>query len=233
MIRADYQQIVERVKCMAEKSGRSFDKIEILAVSKTKSVADIKALYDLGHRLFGESRPQELEGKIPELPSDIQWHMVGHLQTNKVKKVVGQVSLIHSVDSLRLAAALNQESQKQDLETSCLIQVNTSGEASKFGFNSKDLERSLDEMQGLSNLKFCGLMTIGPAFEGPEDTVGMSRCRKAFSELSRLREKVAGRFPTDGFKTLSMGMSHDFEIAIEEGANLVRIGTALFGKRLG
>ena len=173
-----------------------------------------------------------MENKIPELPSDIQWHMIGHLQTNKVKKVVGKVNLIHSVDSLRLAAALNQESQKQGSQTDCLIQVNTSGEASKFGFNPEDLERLLDEMQGLSNLKFCGLMTIGPAFEGPEDMVGMSQCRKAFSELSCLREKIAGRFPADGFKTLSMGMSHDFEMAIEEGANLVRIGTALFGERL-
>jgi pyridoxal phosphate enzyme (YggS family) len=231
-MRETYQQIIERVKCAAEKSGRSPQEIQLLAVSKTKPVSDIKALYDLGQRLFGESRPQELENKIPELPSDIQWHMIGHLQTNKVKKVVGKVSLIHSVDSLRLATALNQESQKQGCQTDCLIQVNTSGEVSKFGFNAEDLERSLDEMQGLSNLKFCGLMTIGPAFEGPEDTAGVSQCRKAFSELSCLRKKLSERFPADTFETLSMGMSHDFEIAIEEGANLIRIGTAVFGERL-
>jgi len=231
VLKDSLQKIQNNIQAALERASRSEGDVAFLAVSKTFSPERIQEVYDLGQRLFGESRPQELEGKISELPNDIQWHLIGHLQTNKVKKVVGAVKLIHSLDSLRLAEVISRESQKKEVETSCLLEINMTREESKFGYNPDTLEGMLDQIQGLPNLKICGLMTIGPDFRDSEDPQKIDECRKVFQGLRQLREKLENRFESGSFQILSMGMSHDYELAIEEGSTLVRIGSALFGER--
>ena len=179
----------------------------------------------VGIRDFGENRVQEWLEKKNELPKDIQWHLIGHLQTNKVKHCIARASLIHSVDSLKLAQAIEKEAAAKNWIADCLIQVNTSGEASKFGASEHEAEKLVEEVLKLPNIQLKGLMTIGPLTEDE------SKIRKAFRDLRLLREKMAEQFPKSDFKFLSMGMSDDFEIAVEEGANLLRIGRAVFGER--
>ena len=228
MIQGVIKDIEERVDKALERAGRVSEDVKILAVSKTISTSKISEVYGCGWRLIGESRVQEFESKKCELPNDIEWHFVGHLQTNKVKKIVGQVKCIHSLDSLRLADALNEEASKKEAPVEALVQINTSREATKFGFSPDELEGILDIIQGYPHLKLKGLMTIGPWFEGDGEA---KKCREAFQLLRKLKERASGRFPEGEFTELSMGMSHDFEMAIEEGSTIIRLGTLLFGER--
>ena len=215
----------ERVSLALSRANRPKGSVKILAVTKTVSAKTILDAYALGHRQFGENRVQELIVKRKELPSDIEWHFIGHLQTNKVKQVVGEVALIHSLDSIHLAQALRQEGDKRGVEVPVLIQVNTSRESTQYGFSPEECEQAFDELQKIPHLSFRGLMTIAPLSEDE------SKVRGAFKLLRELKEKYSNRFDSEAFKELSMGMTHDFEWAIEEGATIIRVGTLLFGKR--
>ncbi len=195
-----------------------------VAVSKTKPKEDIEKIYNLGHRDFGENKVQELEYKYNNLPLDINWHMIGHLQSNKVRKVIPIVSLIHSVDSLKLLKVINKESKKFDKVTNCLIQVNISKESSKYGFKESELgflnQESMSEYQ---NIKFKGLMGMA-SFTDNESII-----KNEFNNLKNIYNNI--RKEIDDFNILSMGMSNDYKIAIESGSNMIRVGSKIFGKR--
>ena len=195
-----------------------------VAVSKTKPKEDIEKIYNLGHRDFGENKVQELEYKYNNLPQDINWHMIGHLQSNKVRKVIPIVSLIHSVDSLKLLKVINKESKKFDKVTNCLIQVNISKESSKYGFKESELgflnQESMSEYQ---NIKFKGLMGMA-SFTDSESII-----KNEFNNLKNIYNNI--RKEIDDFNILSMGMSNDYKIAIERGSNMIRVGSKIFGKR--
>ena len=195
-----------------------------VAVSKTKPIEEITKIYDLGHRNFGENKVQELEFKYESLPKDIKWHMIGHLQSNKVKKVIPLVSLIHSVDSLKLLKTINKESKKKDKTMDCLIQVNISNENSKFGFIKKELEfLNQDFLNDFKYIKIRGLMGMA-SFTNNEKQI-----RKEFQYLKEIFDDF--NTSLDDFNILSMGMSNDYNIALEYGSNMVRIGSKIFGKR--
>ena len=195
-----------------------------VAVSKTKPIEEITKIYDLGHRNFGENKAQELEFKYESLPKDIKWHMIGHLQSNKVKKVIPIVSLIHSIDSLKLLKTINKESKKIDKTMDCLIQVNISNENSKFGFIKKELEfLNQDFLNDFKYIKIRGLMGMA-SFTNNEKQI-----RKEFQYLKEIFDDF--NTSLDDFNILSMGMSNDYNIALEYGSNMVRIGSKIFGKR--
>lgn len=195
-----------------------------VAVSKTKPIEEITKIYDLGHRNFGENKVQELEFKYESLPKDIKWHMIGHLQSNKVKKVIPIVSLIHSIDSLKLLKTINKESKKIDKTMDCLIQVNISNENSKFGFIKKELEfLNQDFLNDFKYIKIRGLMGMA-SFTNNEKQI-----RKEFQYLKEIFDDF--NTSLDDFNILSMGMSNDYNIALEYGSNMVRIGSKIFGKR--
>jgi pyridoxal phosphate enzyme (YggS family) len=221
-----WDQLRETVDRTLSVCGRSFAEVRIVAVSKTVSAGILRGAHQAGCRDFGESRVQEFLEKKPLLPGDIRWHFVGHLQTNKARRVAGEAALIHSLDSRNLAEALNRIGEQRGLRLPVLLQINTSGEPTKGGFGPKGLEEDLDKMQKLPCLEFQGLMTIGPLTEDKEIV------RASFRRLRELKDGISGRFPKEGFKELSMGMSHDYEIALEEGATILRIGTLLFGERV-
>ena len=195
-----------------------------VAVSKTKPIEEITKIYDLGHRNFGENKVQELEFKYESLPKDIKWHMIGHLQSNKVKKVIPIVSLIHSVDSLKLLKTINKESKKIDKTMDCLIQVNISNENSKFGFIKKELEfLNQGFLNDFKYIKIRGLMGMA-SFTNNEKQI-----RKEFQYLKEIFDDF--NTSLDDFNILSMGMSNDYNMALEYGSNMVRIGSKIFGKR--
>lgn len=224
MIRANLAAVRDRIKAAATRSGRDPEAIELVLVTKNVSVERMLEAYAAGERKFGENRVQELLDKKNFLPKDIEWHFIGHLQTNKVKSVLPEVSLIHSVDSLRLAEEVNAKAVLLKKRVSVLVQVNTSGEQTKFGAAPAELPEILKAVSGFESLDLRGLMTIGPLTENEE------LVRNSFRALASLREEWSGKgFP--GLRKLSMGMSHDFELAIEEGADILRIGTSVFGER--
>ncbi len=226
-ISSSIQAIQQKVNDAAEISGRSADQVTIVAVSKTKPAQAVRDAYAAGMRVFGENRIQEAEGKIAELDDlEAQWHLIGHLQTNKVKKVVPLFTLIHSVDSPKLIKALENEAAKRDATVSILLQLNLSGEESKFGADISELEKLLGALQEAQHLMCKGLMTIPPFVDDPEEV------RQYFKGLRELSEQyhsdiVGENNPLE----LSMGMTNDFQVAIEEGSTMVRIGTAIFGGR--
>lgn len=207
-----YQEINEELR---------LSKITLVAVSKTKPVEDILELYDLGHRDFGENYVQELVEKAESLPKDIRWHFIGHLQTNKVKLIVPFVYLIHGLDSVKLLKEINKQAEKQSRVIHCLLQVHIAREETKFGFDENELF-SLDISQS-ENAKIDGLMGMASL------TDDMNKVRPEFTHLKTLFEKLQTSNPQ--LKILSMGMSSDYKIAIEEGSNMVRIGSLLFGER--
>lgn len=191
----------------------------LIAVSKTKSNEDIMEAYEAGIRDFGENHVQELRRKIDELPKDIKWHMIGHLQKNKVKYVVNKnVFLIHSVDSIGLAEEINKRAIKNGLTMNILLEVNVANEESKWGFSIDELRPAYEEIRKLSNIKVLGLMTVAPHVDNAEDT------RQYFKKLRELNDELS-------LDVLSMGMTNDYKIAIEEGSTYVRVGTAIFGER--
>ncbi len=220
--------IKERVAVAAKRSGRDASDITIVAVSKKKPSFMIRALYDCGQRIFGENYIQEAISKIEQLSDikDIQWHFIGHLQRNKVKYAVRWFNWIETVDSFKLAKALDRKAKELDRRIKILVQVNIADEQSKYGMTPKEVPALLDELDSLSNLEFKGLMTIHPFSSTPEDA------RQWFKKMVQLRDDLSNSYPHLDFSELSMGMSSDFEIAIEEGATIVRIGTALFGPRI-
>ena len=209
-----------------QKSGRDRNEVTLIAVSKTKPISMIEEAYETGIREFGENKPQELRDKYQELPKDIHWHMIGHLQRNKVKYVVGNASLIHSVESIRLAEAINQEAEKKDIVMPVLVEVNVAEEESKFGITVSDCETFIREIAKLEHISVQGLMTIAPFVENAEDN------RKYFAKLRELSVDIAAKnIDNVSMCNLSMGMTGDYQVAIEEGATMVRVGTGIFGHR--
>ncbi len=202
-------------------------KVTLIAVSKTKPIEDIMEAYDAGIRDFGENKVQELSKKYEQLPKDICWHMIGHLQRNKVKDVVGKAASIHSVDSLRLAEEISKESVKKNIKTNILIEVNVALEDTKFGFSDfQSLIVFLQNVAYLPNICIKGLMTVAPYTENPEE----NRCY--FSKLRQLAVDIMQEnIDNISMEILSMGMTGDYEVAIEEGATYVRVGTGIFGER--
>lgn len=226
MVTENLKEVEERICAACEKSGRDRSEVTLIAVSKTKPVSMIEEAYSSGIRQFGENKPQELRDKYEELPKDIHWHMIGHLQRNKVKYVVGHATLIHSVDSIRLAQAIDQEAEKKGIIMPVLVEVNVAEEESKFGVTVADCEEFICSIAKLEHISVQGLMTIAPFVENAEDN------RKYFAKLRELSVDIeAKNIDNVSMCNLSMGMTGDYQVAIEEGATMVRVGTGIFGHR--
>ncbi len=223
MLGENLKQIKRRLEAAAATRGIAAENITLIAVTKTVSAGLIREAWELGITDFGENRVQDGLPKIEALPRGPRWHFIGHLQTNKAKLVLPAFDLIHSLDSLKLARMLQREGEKQNKTVNALVQVNIGSEESKFGFDFDEVLPALEEMAGFSALKIRGLMAIAPYFPDPEKT------RPFFRRLYQLFSSI--RMEGVKMQYLSAGMTNDFEVAIEEGANMVRIGTALFGPR--
>jgi len=227
-IATNLQRVRERIAAAAERVGRDPAEGTLVAVTKTHPPEVIRAAYELGLRHFGENRVEEAAGKVGELPEDITWHMVGHLQSRKAAPAVDLFDIVHSVDRVKLARRLDRFCAARGRTMPVLLEVNVSGEASKYGFPIADrdtLEAAIAEILTLPHVRIEGLMTMAPIVADPEDA------RPVFRGLRELRDALATRFPQVEWRHLSMGMTDDFEVAIEEGATIVRIGRAIFGPR--
>ena len=213
----------ERIAAAAERSGRSADDVLLLTVSKTWPVSIVQAAVDVGARVLGENRVQEAQAKVPEIEGSPEWHLVGHLQRNKAKVAVSLFNTIQSVDSVRLAREIGKHAVNAGKKVSIHLQVNTSGEASKSGVDPDDLEALVEGVIDVEGLAVVGLMTIAAH---TDDVAAVRRC---FVALRELRDQVSRHTPS--IHHLSMGMTGDFEMAIDEGATVIRVGTAIFGQR--
>ncbi|QOR36205.1 YggS family pyridoxal phosphate-dependent enzyme [Clostridium sp. 'deep sea'] len=225
-MRTNVLQVREKIEKAARASGRNPNDITLIAVSKTRAIADIQRAIDCGILDFGENKVQELQQKVPELPN-VNWHMIGSLQTNKVKYIVDKISLLHSLDRLSLAKEVDKRAKQKNIIVKSLIQVNVSGELSKHGLNPTEVLDFCDIISDYSNIKVLGLMTIAPQTNNP------SEVREVFRALRELRDSLFNKVPKSiSLKDLSMGMSGDYEQAIMEGATYVRVGTKIFGDRI-
>jgi hypothetical protein len=218
------ERVREQIARAATKSGRSADDVELVAVTKTHPAEKVRQAVEAGQSLFGESRVQEARAKIPELPSNLRWHFVGHLQKNKIRHALPLFEMIHSVDSLGLAQDINRIAEEQGVHPRVLLEVNVAGEGSKFGFAPDTLREQMEELLTLPRLSIEGLMCIPPLAIESEDS------RKFFVQVRELRDSLEKEFNMK-LPQLSMGMTQDFPIGIDEGATLVRVGTAIFGER--
>ncbi len=226
IIKENLDRIEERISNACFKSGRSRDSVTLIAVSKTKPVDTIMGAYEYGIRLFGENRVQEMLDKETEMPEDINWHLIGHLQRNKAKQVIGKTCMIHSVESVELASNLSKYSLESNIVTDILVEVNIAGEASKYGVAPEDLSRFIRQINSYNGIRIRGLMTVAPFTEYQEDN------RKYFRKMRQLSVDIkAENIDNVYMDFLSMGMTGDFETAIEEGATHIRIGTGIFGDR--
>jgi pyridoxal phosphate enzyme (YggS family) len=223
-IAENVERVRKEIAQSAAKANRNADDVELVAISKTHEAAKVREAVEAGQSLFGESRVQEARVKIPELPSNLRWHFVGHLQKNKIRHALPLFELIHSVDSLALAQDVNRIAEEDGLHPRVLLEVNVAGEGSKFGFKPETLRTEMESLLALPRLSILGLMTIPPLAEEAEVS------RKHFVQLRQLRDQLQTEFHVD-LAQLSMGMTQDFGIAVEEGATLVRVGTAIFGER--
>ena len=220
------EKIEANIQAACDRAGRSRDEVTLIAVSKTKPIEDLMAVYELGERNYGENKVQELCGKIEAMPDDIKWHMIGHLQRNKVKYIVGKVELIHSVDSYRLAEEISKQSVKNNVNSDILVEINIGDEESKFGVSSTDVINLVKETAALPNISVKGLMCVAPYVVDSEEN------RAFFHKIKDLSVDIMSEnIDNVSMSILSMGMSNDYEVAIEEGATMVRIGSDLFGKR--
>lgn len=226
MVKENLSAVSENIKRAAGEAGRTPEEVTLIAVSKTKPVSLIEEAYACGCRDFGENKVQELCDKYDVLPKDIRWHLIGHLQRNKVKYVVGKSYLIHSVDSLRLAEEIQKEAEKKQTDVDILIEVNMAGEESKFGVTPEETLSLVQEVSKLPNVHIKGLMTIAPIVENPSDNA------IHFGNLKQLSVDIRGKnIDNVNMDVLSMGMSGDYEQAVKDGATYVRVGTAIFGER--
>lgn len=226
MLKDNYDSVVQKIASACEKSGRDAKEVTLVAVSKTKPASMIRELYDHGCRDFGENYVQELMDKYEELPKDIRWHMIGHLQRNKVKYIVDKVAMIHSVDSLRLAQEISKEAVKKNVEVDILIEVNVAMEESKFGMAVSETAQLAEEIAKLPGIHVKGLMTSAPYVENAEEN------RQYFAQLKQLSVDISAKnIDNVSMDVLSMGMTGDYEVAVSEGAGLVRVGTGIFGER--
>ncbi len=226
MIKEQLDEVRERVREACFRAGRAPEDVTLIAVSKTKPAQAVQEAYDAGARDFGENKVQEILQKKPVLPQDIRWHMIGHLQRNKVHQVIGKAVMIHAVDSLRLAEQIEAEAAKRDLDVDVLLEINVAKEESKYGFFLEDAEEAIRAISAFPHVHIKGLMTIAPFVENPEENRGIFK--KLYQFSVDINDKNIDNV-TMG--VLSMGMSGDFEVAIEEGATMVRVGTSIFGAR--
>lgn len=226
MLVQNLREVEERVQAACARANRAREEVTLIAVSKTKPVEMLEEIYTAGARDFGENKVQELTEKYEQLPRDIKWHMIGHLQRNKVKYIVDKVELIHSVDSVRLAETIEQEAAKKNVIVDILIEVNVAEEESKFGVKVEEVLDLIQEIAKFSHIRIKGLMTIAPYVENPEEN------REIFAQLKQLSVDIASKnIDNICVDVLSMGMTNDYEVAIEEGATMVRVGTGIFGAR--
>ena len=227
MLRENLRKVEENIQAACDRARRDRSEVTLIAVSKTQPVEMLKEVYDAGMRHFGENKVQELCGKIEEMPADIKWHMIGHLQRNKVKYLVGNhVALIHSVDSYRLAEEINIQAKKKNVIVPILVEVNIAEEESKFGISAEDAIALVEQIAALENVKIEGLMTIAPYVVDAEEN------RLYFRKIKQLSVDIRNKnIDNVSMKILSMGMTGDYEVAIEEGATMVRVGTGIFGER--
>lgn len=226
MLTQNYDQVIQNIQAACGRTERKPEEVTLIAVSKTKPVPMLLEVYQHGCRHFGENKVQELLDKYEALPKDIKWHMIGHLQRNKVKYIVDKVYLIHSVDSFRLAEEISREAMKKQVHVNILIEVNVAGEESKFGCRPEEACDLTMEIAKLPNICVKGFMTIAPFVENPQDN------REYFRKLRQLSVDIMRKsIDNVSIEYLSMGMTGDYEIAVEEGADFVRVGTGIFGER--
>jgi pyridoxal phosphate enzyme (YggS family) len=223
-IAENLDRVREQIASAAAKSGRSTNDLQLVAITKTHPAEKVREAIEAGQTLFGESRVQEARAKIPELSSNIRWHFVGHLQKNKVRQALPLFEMIHGVDSLALAQDINRIAEEEGMYPRILLEVNVAGEGSKFGFAADQLHQQMEAVLALPRLSIEGLMCIPPLADESEPS------RKFFVQLRELRESLENEFDLE-LPQLSMGMTNDYTIAVEEGATLVRVGTAIFGER--
>ena len=226
MLKDNYTNVENRISKACARAGRDRSEVTLIAVSKTKPVDMLREIYDAGARCFGENKVQEICEKYDKLPEDVSWHMIGHLQRNKVRQVIDNAALIHSVDSYRLAQEISVQAQKRGITVPILVEVNIAQEESKFGISAGDTVQLVEEIAVLPNLRIQGLMTIAPATDDPEDN------RAYFRQIKQLSVDIKNKnIDNVCMEILSMGMTGDYEVAIEEGATMVRVGTGIFGAR--
>ena len=226
MLKENYRNVQENIQRACEKVNRSVDEVTLISVSKTKPLSMLQEAYDCGAREYGENKVQEMTEKEGQLPKDIHWHMIGHLQTNKVKYIAPYVHLIHSVDSLKLAQEINRQGEKCNRSIPILIEVNIAEEESKFGIKKDETISLVREISKLPHVAIKGLMTIAPFVDDPEDN------RVYFRGIKELSVDIANEnIDNVCMDELSMGMTGDYMVAIEEGATMVRVGTGIFGER--
>ncbi len=226
MLKNNLEQVKENIKAACERSGRSYEDVTLIAVSKTKPLSDIEELITYGVAEFGENKVQELTEKYENVSTNVNWHLIGHLQTNKVKYIVDKATLIHSVDSVKIAAEIEKEAAKKGVISNILIQVNIACEDTKFGIDKSEIYDLINEIKDFSHVRIKGLMTIAPFVENPEEN------RVHFRNLYQLLLDIKSKnIDNIDMSILSMGMTNDYEVAIEEGATMVRVGTGIFGER--
>lgn len=226
MITENLEQVRKNIEEACRAVNRDPGEVTLISVSKTKPVSMLQEAYDAGSRDFGENKVQEIMDKYPQLPSDIRWHMIGHLQRNKVKYIVDKVALIHSVDSLRLAETIENEAAKHNVTVPILIEVNVAQEESKFGLKTEEVLSLVESVAALPHINIKGLMTIAPYVEDPEENRGI------FRQLKKLSVDIATKNINNvNMSVLSMGMTGDYQVAVQEGATMVRVGTGIFGER--
>ncbi len=226
MVKENLAEVRTRMKEACIRAGRSPEDVTLIAVSKTKPLSMLLEAYESGARDFGENKVQEILEKQPDMPSDARFHMIGHLQRNKVRQVIGKTVLIHSVDSLRLAEQIDSEAAKQALHVDILLEVNVAREESKYGFYMEEVEEALKKISQYSHITVKGLMTIAPFVENPEEN------RDIFKKLYQLFIDIKSKnIDNVTMSVLSMGMTGDYQVAIEEGSTMIRVGTGIFGAR--
>lgn len=226
MIKENLDFVYKNIEIACQKTGRRSDEVTLITVSKTKPVSMLMNAYEYGCREFGENKVQELVEKYESMPKDIKWHMIGHLQRNKVKYIVDKVALIHSVDSLKLAEEISHEAVKKQVDISILIEVNIANEDTKFGVTAEAAEELIREIAPLPGIHIKGLMTIAPYVENPDEN------RQYFAQLKQLSVDINHKnIDNVSMNVLSMGMTGDYMVAVEEGASYVRVGTGIFGER--
>ena len=226
MLKENLENVEQKIQAACERSGRDRSEVTLIAVSKTKPAEMVQEAYDLGIRLFGENKVQEIMDKSEVLPADIHWHMIGHLQRNKIKYIIDKVDLIHSVDSLRLAEEISREAVKKQVEVNILIEVNVAQEESKFGTTTEETEKLVRDISFLPGVHIKGLMTIAPFVEDPEEN------RIYFRKLRQLAVDIGNKnIDNVSMSILSMGMTGDYTVAVQEGSAIVRVGTGIFGER--
>ena len=225
-IKENLANVRKNIEESCKKVGRDVSEVTLITVSKTKPLSDLRIAYEEGSRDFGENKVQELVSKIDEMPSDVKWHLIGHLQRNKVKYIAGKVAMIHSVDSYRLAEEINVQAKKNSCVIPILIEINIAGEDTKFGIKPEEAEELIREISELENVKVSGLMTIAPNVANPEEN------RAYFKAMKDLFVDISSKnIDNVEMKVLSMGMTNDYIVAVEEGATMIRVGTGIFGAR--